>query len=43
MEKYFQDRSLKRDQGMEKVDFGPENSFTGLSYDGKETFTSYAK
>lgn len=43
MERYFQDRSLKRDQGKENVDSGPENSFTGLSYDGKETFNSYSK
>lgn len=41
MEKYFQDRSIKRDQGITKVDVGPENSFLGLVYEGKETFNSY--
>ena len=35
MEKYFQDRSNKRDHGITKVDVGPENSFLGLVYEGK--------
>ena len=34
MEKYFADRSLKKDQGNTTIDLGPENSLKGLLHAG---------
>lgn len=34
MERYFYDRSLKKDQGNTTIDVGPKNSFWGLLHPG---------
>jgi len=41
MEKYFTDRSLKKDQGNATIDLGPENSFWGIVHPGIDQFISH--